>query len=144
MTMKEENIFGKMPEHYLLCYNTSCKLAENCLHRLGAVYGNPKDVIVKAVNPKNYNGVSCKYYRPKKTVKMAYGMLHCYDKVLSKDIANLRSDIIQHFGNGSYYERRNGNHPITPEEQQFICKQFQKYGYPEGTVFDQYVDEIDW
>lgn len=133
-----------MPEHYLHCYNGECEKTETCLHWLAACHGKTTDTIVQAVNPRLNNGESCRYYRPKKMVRMAYGMLHTYDKVLAKDIAALRGAIIARFGHGSYYLRRNGKRPVTPDEQQYISNVFRAHGYPDGAVFDRYADEIDW
>ena len=142
--MNENLIFQNAPEHYLFCYNDECELADNCLHRLVAQYGNTTEKIVHAVNPKLSCGKNCRYHRPKKVVTVAYGMLHSYDKVLAADIVSIRKAIIAHFGNGSYYARRNGKKPITPNEQQYISKIFHSHGYPDGAVFDRYVDELEW
>lgn len=142
--MKEENIYSNIPKHYLLCYNETCELAANCLHRLATQHENTEDVILQTVNPKLNSGKSCRYYKPKKVERIAYGMQHTYDKILATDIASLRGAIIAHFGNGSYYLRRNGKQPITPKEQQYINKLFRSHGYPDGAVFDKYVDEIEW
>ena len=79
-----------------------------------------------------------------KSVIMAYGMTHIYDKVLAKEISSLRNTIIQHFGNGSYYLRRNGRHPISPEEQVWIQNLFCKYGYADASQFDSYKSEVGW
>lgn len=128
----------------MLCYNGECEQAAGCLRWLVARHGNPEDVIVQAVNYRLNSGKSCKYYKPKKVVTMAYGMLHTYDKVLAADLASLRGAIIGRFGNGSYYLRRNGKQPITPDEQAFISNVFRSHGYADGAVFDRYVDEIEW
>ena len=60
--MNKEPQYEKMPEHYLLCFNDECALAENCLHRLAAR------------NPVCNGGESCRYYKPNKVSTMAYGM----------------------------------------------------------------------
>lgn len=142
--LSEEMIYNQMPAHYLLCYNADCPKGGNCLHRLGAIHGKPADKVVQAVNPKLCCGDNCPYYKPMKSVSMAYGMTHLYDKVLAKDISSLRNTIIQHFGNGSYYLRRNGRHPISPEEQAWIQNLFCKYGYTDAPQFDSYKSEVGW
>ncbi len=142
--MSEEIFYQNMPEHYLLCYNGECEQAANCLRWLAAQYGKPTDAVLQVINPRQNGGMSCRYRKPKTVVTMAYGMLHTYDKVLAKDIDSLRGAIKDHFGNGSYYLRRNGKRPITPAEQQYISNIFRSHGYPDGAVFDRYVDEIEW
>ena len=127
----------KVPEHYLLCYNSSCALAEKCL-------GNEKDPVVTVVNPLLNGGESCKYFRQHRTVRMAYGMQHAFDNVLAKDIAAIRSSFRRHFGNGPYYSRVKGTRPITPQDQKFINEEFSRNGYKDEVVFDRYEDEIEW
>jgi hypothetical protein len=56
----------------------------------------------------------------------------------------MRYAVNSHFGNGSYYKRRNGKQPITPKEQQFVDKVFKAHGYAEGAVFDRHADEAEW
>ena len=140
----EQNIFSNMPEHYLLCYHTECERASTCLHWLAGQHGNTADVIVQTVNPKLNGGPACRYHKPLTTVRMAYGMKHSFDHVLAVHIASLRKAITSHFGNGSYYLRRNGRRPITPEEQEFVRSLFRKYGYPDDALFDRYADEVEW
>lgn len=127
-----------VPEHYVLCYNDNCSKAQTCLRRIVAKGNYVKDNIVSAVNPALYGGDKCSYYAPNTPVRLAYGMLHTFDNILARDIAAMRNDLREHFGNGSYYRRRNGTQPITPEDQQFIARMFKKYGYDIEPVFDCY------
>ena len=141
MNDKVEKI-KKMPEHYLLCFNDDCPLADDCLHRLSARSGQQKDEVVTAVNPVRCSGKSCRYYKPNKVVIMAYGMKDSFHEVKADDISPLRNTLINHFGRGSYYLRRNGLRPITPEEQQYICSVFRQYGYE--VKFDRMKEETEW
>jgi len=134
--------YETMPEHYLLCFNDECALADECLHRLAARSGRQKDEVVTAVNPVRYSGKSCRYYKPNKVSTMAYGMKDSFHDVKADDIASLRNTLINHFGRGSYYLRRNGLRPITPEEQQYISSIFHKFGYE--TKFDRMEEETEW
>lgn len=73
--------YETMPEHYLLCYNDDCPLADECLHRLAARSGQQKDEVVTAVNPVRCSGKSCCYYKPNKVATMAYGMVDSFHEV---------------------------------------------------------------
>ena len=73
---------------------------------------------------------------------MAYGMRYSFDKVLATDVASIRRQLISHYGNGSYYLRRNGEKPIPPAEQAFINNVFKDFGYEDGAIFDSYKDEF--
>ena len=134
--------YETMPEHYLLCFNDECALADECLHRLAARSGRQKDEVVTAVNPVRNSGKSCRYFKPNKVATMAYGMKGSFHEVKADHIASLRNVLIHHFGRGSYYLRRNGLRPITPEEQQFISSIFSNYGYE--TKFDRMEEETEW
>lgn len=141
MTNKEPQ-YETMPEHYLLCFNDECALADECLHRLAARSGRQMDEVVMTVNPVRCSGKSCRYYKPNKVATMAYGMKGSFHEVKADHIASLRNVLIHHFGRGSYYLRRNGLRPITPEEQQFISSIFSNYGYE--TKFDRMEEETEW
>ena len=77
-----------------------------------------------------------------KVVTVAYGMKDSFHEVKADHIASLRNVLIHHFGRGSYYLRRNGLRPITPEEQQFISSIFRQYGYE--AKFDRMEEETEW
>ena len=140
--MKKEPQYETMPEHYLLCFNDECALADECLHRLAARSGRQKDDVVTAVNPARYSGTSCRYYKPNKVVTIAYGMVDSFHEVKADHIVSLRDALISHFGRGSYYLRRNGLRPITTDEQQLISSIFRKYGYE--AKFDRLEEETEW
>ena len=126
----------------MLCFNDDCALADECLHRLAARSGRQTDEVVKAVNPVRCSGNSCRYYKPNKVATMAYGMVDSFHEVKADHIASLRNTLINHFGRGSYYLRRNGLRAITPDEQQYISSVFSNYGYE--TKFDRMEEETEW
>ena len=131
-----------MPKHYVLCYNNECSLADSCLHSLAARSGMQKDKLVTAVNPLQNCGLSCQYYKENKEVSMAYGMVDSFHEIKADHIASLRNTLIDHFGRGSYYLRRNGLRPITPTEQEYIASVFRSFGYE--VKFDRTEMETQW
>lgn len=144
MQKETPNPYLNAPAHYLLCFNATCALADTCLRHLAAAAGGCLEPLVRSVNPTVNGGPDCAFYRPSTPRRMAYGMTHTYDHVRACDVAAIRSTIIRHFGNGSYYLRRNGHQPITPTEQQFIGEVFASYGYADGAPFDAYRDAPEW
>lgn len=140
--MNDNNLYQNAPKHYLLCYNDECALADTCLHRLVARSGQNKNELVWAVNPAKCNGGNCKYYKENKVVTMAYGMVNSFHEVKADDISSLRKTLINHFGRGSYYLRRNGLRAITPKEQQYIGDEFRNYGYE--IKFDRTEEDLQW
>jgi len=77
-----------------------------------------------------------------KEVMMAYGMKDSFHEVKADDISQLRNTLINYFGRGSYYLRRNGLRPITLNEQQYISSIFRQFGYE--VKFDRMVEETEW
>jgi hypothetical protein len=73
---------------------------------------------------------------------MAYGMKDSFHEVKADYIASLRKTLINHFGRGSYYLRRNDLRGITPEEQRYIASVFHRFGYE--VVFDRMEEETQW
>lgn len=142
MTQNPHPQYEKIPERYLMCLNDECPLADSCLRRLAARSGSRKDKIISVVNPVSYCAKKCEFYKENKVVTMAYGMVDSFHDVKADDIATLRKKLIRHFGHGSYYVRRNGEHPITPDEQQYIASVFHSYGYE--VKYDRTEEETQW
>lgn len=134
--------YETMPEHYLLCFNDDCVLADECLHRLAARSGRQMDELVTAVNPACCSGKKCRRFKQNKVATMAYGMIDSFHEVKADHIASLRNTLINHFGRGSYYLRRNGLRAITPEEQQYIGSVFRQFGYE--VKYDRMEEETQW
>lgn len=49
-----------------------------------------------------------------------------------------------HFGRSQYYERRKGDIPLTPGEQELILDVLKQVGVSEELQFDQYEEAMDW
>lgn len=139
--MKEPR-YETMPAHFMLCFNTECPLAENCLRQIVAQSGRQTDELVWSVNPARNHGKKCRHYMPNEVVQMAYGMKNSFHEIKADDIAALRGELINHFGNGSYYLRRSGKRPITPAEQEYIQNVFKRFGYE--ATFDRLEETTKW
>lgn len=132
----------KKPFGFIVCYNEECSLRDSCLRREVAELNQEEDDVLKVVNSAKFSGENCKFYLENKKVLMAYGMKKSFDKVLAKDIAEIRKTLNAYFGHGSYYVRRNGEKAINPTEQAYIASVFAKYGYE--ITFDRLVEETLW
>lgn len=132
----------KKPFGFIVCYNEECSLRENCLRRKVAELNQNEEDVLRVVNSAKFSGEGCKFYLENKKVLMAYGMKGSFNKVLAKDIAEIRKTLNAYFGHGSYYTRRNGEKGINPTEQTYIASVFAKYGYE--IEFDTLVEETLW
>ena len=86
----------KKPLGFIVCYNEECSLRENCLRRKVAELNQNEEDVLRVVNSVKYSGETCKFYIENKKVLMAYGMKRSFDKVLAKDIAEIRKTLNAH------------------------------------------------
>jgi hypothetical protein len=121
--------FETKPLNFILCFNKKCLLRKKCLRHIVSLSNKEEKDLLLVVNASKFNQTNCKYYFENKKVGIAYGMKGSFEDVKAKDIAKIRKELIRHFGQTYYYERRNGKMPITPNEQVFIENLFKQYGY---------------
>ena len=134
--------FENKPKNFIVCFNERCSLENKCLRRLVAIHDSEDRDLLTVVNASKFNESNCKYFLENKKTRIAYGMKDSFEEVKAKDIANIRRELKNHFGLTYYYERRNGKMPITPEDQEFITRLFNSYGYE--IVFDEIREETLW
>lgn len=68
---------------------------------------------------------------------MAQGMSNIYDDVSTSVASAIKQDLVEHFGQGLYYHLKNGEKPITPEQQAYIAEIFVKHGATTPPVYDK-------
>lgn len=75
---------------------------------------------------------------PNKTqAGMAQGMSNIYDDVSTSVASAIKQELVEHFGQGLYYRMKNGEKPISPEQQAYIIETFTKHGATTPPVFDK-------
>ena len=52
--------------------------------------------------------------------------------------------LIGKFGRNAYFERRRGDSPLSPKEQETVLAALLKAGITENIPFDKYEDIINW
>ncbi|WP_298552937.1 DUF6078 family protein [uncultured Parabacteroides sp.] len=144
--MEPEFNYQSAPYDYAHCFNGQCACAGKCLrHMLAALIPADRNYVA-VVNPNKVgsDGKSCPFFREKRLMRFAVGMSHLYDNLTYRDATAVKRPIYSHFGRSTYYRMRNGERPITPEEQVFIKNIFRTYGITSEPVFDAYRDDYDW
>lgn len=144
--MESEFNYQSAPYDFAHCFNGQCACADKCLRHLLAAHIPAGRNYVTVVNPNNVapDGKSCLFFREKRLVRFAVGMVHLYDNLTYRDAAIVKRSIYSHFGRSTYYRMRNSERPITPEEQVFIKNVFRKHGITSDPVFDAYKDGYNW
>lgn len=68
---------------------------------------------------------------------LAQGMSNIYDDVNTSVASAIKQDLVAHFGKGLYYHLKNGEKPISAEQQAFIAETFVKHGVTTPPVYDK-------
>lgn len=138
--------YQSAPYDFAHCFDSRCTCADKCLrHFLGEHIPAERDYVT-TVNPLKVgkSEKSCPFFRPKKIVRLAVGMIHLYDNLNYRDAVAVKREISHTLGRGIYYRIRNGERPIQPGEQDYIRRVFRKHGITTEPVFDGYKEEYEW
>lgn len=135
MDMKWEEV----PEGWVLCFNSDCKLRETCL-RWQAGQLAPEDLTVAhCVTPKAMRSEPCAHFASVEKIRYARGFSKIYDKVLKSDYTPMRKEMTAMLsGKRYYYEYMRGERRLSPEQQEHIRQLFAKWGYADCVEFDSY------
>jgi hypothetical protein len=105
----------------------------------------PVNVLVPVLNPACVTEAEgCKHYRDCTPVKHALGFTQIQKSMLPDQYDTFSNLLKNHFGRNPYFERRNGRHPMPPEEQQLIRQTLERVGVTSTMEFDDYKDAILW
>jgi hypothetical protein len=121
--------FENIPKDFVVCFNEGCLLGKGCLRRIAILANIRERDLLLAVNASKFNENNCKYFLENKKARIAYGMKQAHENLKAKDLANIRNELIEYFGQNYYYKKRKGKMPITPKEQNHIASVFKQYGY---------------
>lgn len=134
------------PFNFARCFNTQCSKANSCLHHLAAVHDTPEYTSLRVVNPIRIpkDKTLCPYFQSTQKIHVAWGIEHLFDEVRYKYVKTLKNQLIGYFGRGKYYRFYRKECYLTPEDQEYIRKMFQKTGITEEPVFESYSDEYRW
>ena len=142
----EQSLLRERSRHYLLCYNATCPRKDHCLHWLVGQWASDDTLYATVVNPyrKDVVAGTCTDYCSNAKVKMARGMLNFYENIPEGKAKAIRSDLIATFNKTLYFKWRNGEKPITPEQQTQIASICRANGWTEPPVYDAYYEEYQF
>lgn len=133
--------FKQVPNGWVLCYISACNRKEECMRYQFCLSAPDKLTKTQCVLPTVLKKSECPHFMPIRIVKAAKGFHHIFDEVKEKHHAAMRVEMARYLGaGGSFYRYRNGEKLLMPEQQEWIRKMFQRYGYSEEVVFDDYED----
>lgn len=127
-----------------LCFNDGCQRKEECMrYRVGQQV--PENVTSgKAVYPNALRDGDCEHFYQLRVVKAARGFGNIFADVTQKHSAEMRMQIERYLGgHGTYYRYKRGERLLMPEQQEWICSLFEKYGYGRNVQFNDYLQVYD-
>lgn len=115
-------------KHYLVCFNDGCGHHAECLRWIVGLHVDDNEVAMIAVNPRCREVLSgeCSLFRSCVKAVMKRGLTHFYDGMPSRQEHHVRRMLIARFNRKVYYQMRNGQLLIAPDEQrdiEAICRQ---------------------
>lgn len=136
-----------VPSSFLLCFHPDCPRRADCLrHVAGEPAGRVRDhgacVFPSALNSDG----QCRFFRPVRTIRSAWGFRPLFDRVRHEDYALLRTQVMLLSGSRSRFFRYNrGDYRLTPEQQEQVLDIFRRQGYDTAEFhFEYYEDVIDF
>ena len=144
MTIEER--FRQQSLHYVQCFVNECPGHETCLHWLTGQHSGVEDYALTTINPHNpdVKAGQCKYYRQNVKVQYAVGFMHLFDDIPYAVAKNIKQRLINLFTRTRFYQYRNGERPIPPEQQQQIARICQEEGWTGDIQYDGWQEDFLW
>lgn len=134
------------PEQYMLCTNSACKKAGNCLRHLVFAGLSENDEKIYTLNPKFFpkEDEKCRHFRPDEKIRIAWGTRKIFDDVPLKKAEIIKARLLQHFGKTLYYRFYRSERPVTTESQIYIEETFRANGISAEIKYESYTEDYDW
>ena len=137
--------YRALPTDYSVCQHTDCPMAATCLHLIAYPKLLKSETYLRLINPKKCSkNRKCPFYRDSKPVTYAFGFTNFQKKMFPGQYQTFMYTLIGKFGRNAYFERRRGESPLSPKEQEIVLEALQKAGITEKIPFDKYEDIINW
>ncbi len=136
--------FNDVSPQLALCFNEGCPRKEECMRYVVGRQVPDRKTSGMAVYPNALHGGACEYFYQLRLVRAARGFGNIFADVKQKHVAEMRQQM-EHYlgGHGTYYRYKRGERLLMPEQQEWICRLFEKYGYDRNVVFSDYQQVYD-
>lgn len=137
--------YTDLPDNYPVCQHADCPMSSSCLHYLAYAPLLAKEDYLHLINPgKCIKTDTCPYYRNNAPVTYARGFTNFQKRMYPSQYQQFMTICMGQFGRNPYFERRRGDYPLPPSEQQFILEALRQAGVTEEMQFDSYEQQINW
>lgn len=140
-----KKFYKDVPYSYPVCLHDDCSRAATCLHQLAYQPLQEQIPILHLLNPQQCTkDGKCPHYRDSAPVRYARGFMGMQQKMYPGQYDIFMSALVSQFGRNPYFERRKGERPLSPKEQDIVRRALRKAGVTEQLDFDSYEDSIPW
>ncbi|MBQ0074074.1 MAG: hypothetical protein KBT34_07750 [Prevotella sp.] len=137
--------YNDIPNGYSVCEHNTCPLADSCLHQIAYRQLKETDEFLRLINPcRCSQSNDCQYYRNSAPITYARGFTNFQKLMFPQQYKEFMALCINHWSRNPYFERRRGDYPLPPSEQDFILQALKKCGVTDSLQFDRYEELINW
>ena len=139
--------FDDVPYWWAICTNNDCQLRDRCLRRQAAAVAPPTATAHLSIIPHDRGDVDCPHFVAYETLRFARGFAGIFADVHREHRAHMKLAIMKYLGHtttskGTYYRYLHGERLLSPEQQVWIGRLMQRFGYSPDVSFDSYVDDF--
>lgn len=137
--------YPTLPKDYTVCICEGCTMAATCLHQVAYPILQESETILELINPKMCTKDNkCKFYRDSRPVTYACGFTNFQKRMFPEQYQSFMKTLIGEFGRNAYFQRRRGELPLPPKEQEIVRAALRKAGVTEDLPFDRYEEQINY
>ena len=134
-----------IPSTYPICEKTDCPKAVHCLHQIAYAPLRKQESYLHLINPDFCRpGDSCPFFRSSEPVRYAYGFAHFQEEMLPRQYNRFCAILRDHYGRTAFYDRRRGDKPLSPKEQEMVLQTARSVGVKLQLQFSRYEERINW
>lgn len=127
----------------IYCLNKECVLADKCL-RVQKI-DEETDTVIRVVNQGVVaGGAECQYFASGDTVRYGKGFIKMLETLPRKTEDEFRRMMLHHYPRNKYFKMRKGEVLCSPEDQQLISTIITQLSITCDTIFDAWVEKVDW
>ena len=134
-----------IPSTYPICEKADCPKAAHCLHQMAYAPLRKQEPKLHLINPDFCEpGESCPFYRSSEPVRYAYGFAHFQEEMLPRQYDRFCAIMLDQYGRTAFYDRRRGDKPLSPKEQDLVLQTARSVGVKLQLQFSRYEERINW
>lgn len=137
--------YSPTPYNYATCEHSDCPMAATCLHQHAWKSLIETETYLNLLNPRLCTkSADCPHYRSSTPVRFAVGFTRMQKQMYPGQYDTFSTILQAQFGRNAYFERRKGQRPLPPKEQEMIGQALVRAGVTLSLDFDAYKEDYLW